>query len=138
MWATTLLHHPEPALQWGVVLAASGLAAAWDLRCRRIPNLLTGALWVAGLATSGALAGLPGLVDAVLGCCLLAAPYVLLWAFAGGGAGDAKMMGAVGTWVGVALGALCLVAVSLVGVLLALACAAHAGRLRVVRSSGVS
>ena len=135
MWATTLLNHPEPALQWGVVLATSSLAAGWDLGCRRIPNLLTGAVWIAGLGTSLALAGLPGLADAVLGCCLLAAPYVLLWAFAGGGAGDAKMMGAVGAWMGIVLGVLCLVAVSLAGVLLAMACAARAGRLRAVLSS---
>lgn len=135
MWATTLLQHPEPALQWGVVLGASCLAAAWDLRSRRIPNLLTGGVWIAGVGAAVAVGGLAGLLDALLACCLLATPYVLLWAFAGGGAGDAKMMGAVGTWMGVALGALCLVSISLAGVLLAMACAARAGRLRSVLTS---
>jgi len=132
MWVTTLLHHPEPALQWGVVLSASGLAALWDVRTGRIPNLLTAPLLLVGLGASLAAGGLPGLLDGLLGCLMLATPYALLWGFAGGGAGDAKMMGALGAWLGVALGGLSLAAVSLAGVVLALLLAARAGRLRAV------
>jgi len=132
MWATTLLHHPAPALQWGVVLGAALVAARWDLRERRIPNALTGTLAASGLAAALVVGGGAGLVDALLGGTLLAAPYVVLWAFAGGGAGDAKMMGAIGTWTGVVLGALCLVTTSLAGVVLALVWSARAGRLRAV------
>ena len=36
-------------LQWGVVIGASLAAAIFDLRERRIPNMLCGPLFIAGL-----------------------------------------------------------------------------------------
>ena len=40
------------------------------------------------------------------GALLLGIPFVILFLIAGGGAGDAKMMAAIGAWVGAALAAL--------------------------------
>ena len=126
---TTLLHHPVPVVAWFVVLAAALVAAAIDLRSRRIPNALTLPVLAAGLLHAALVRGLPGLVDAGLASLLLAAPYLLLFAFAGGGAGDVKLMAAVGAWLGLAHGLLALVCVSLAGVLVACVQAAARGRL---------
>ena len=46
---------------------------------------------------------------------MLALPFVVLFVLASGGAGDAKMMGAIGTWLGVKGGAIALIAVLLAG-----------------------
>ena len=84
-------------VSWGVPIAAALVAACLDVRCRRIPNLLTGPLLLAGIAwgiaTNGPSYPFIGLLVAGL-------PYVLLWLVGGGGAGDAKLMMAIGAWVG--------------------------------------
>ena len=118
MSPTPLIYHPLPALQWGVVIGASLAAAAWDVRTRRIPNLLSGPVLLGGLAVGLLVAGWRGLGDAAAGCLLLGIPYVLLFIFAGGGAGDAKMMGALGAWLGFSNGVVALVAVTVSGALL--------------------
>jgi len=42
-------NHPPSALRWGVVLCAAAIAMATDIRSRRIPNVLTLPLLLAGL-----------------------------------------------------------------------------------------
>jgi Flp pilus assembly protein protease CpaA len=106
--------------QWGVVLGASLAAAILDVRRRRIPNALTVSLAIAGLAHAQYSAGVGGLGQAAVACVLVALPYVLLFVFAGGGAGDAKMMGAIGAWLGVPAGVVVLVAVAVTGGVLGL------------------
>lgn len=117
----TLWNQGWPQLQWGAVIGASLVAAFMDVRSRRIPNLLTGPLLLAGLAWATWQAGWAGLADSALACVLLAVPYVLLFIFAGGGAGDAKMMGAVGAWLGVINGLAALMGVSVCAIILAVA-----------------
>jgi prepilin peptidase CpaA len=73
-----------------------------------------------GLVAAPAIGGLPGLADAIAGCLLLALPYVLLFVFFGGGAGDAKLMGAIGTWLGVVNGIAVLISVLLSGAVIAI------------------
>lgn len=76
------------------------LAAATDLRMRRIPNYLTLPAAVLGLAYHtlapmgwGPLASLAGLA---VGFSLLLAP----WLLGGGGMGDVKLLAALGAWLG--------------------------------------
>jgi prepilin peptidase CpaA len=71
-----------------------------DARTRRIPNGLSASAILAGLGLNAAYHGLSGLALRVGG--LLAAGAVLLPAFAVGGigAGDVKMMGAIGALIG--------------------------------------
>jgi prepilin peptidase CpaA len=111
---TTLWVHPSPYFQWGSVLLCAVIAAAIDVRSGRIPNGLTGGMWIAGLVASLVAGGLAGAGDAVLGCLVMAAPFVLLFLI-GGGAGDAKLMGAIGMWLGVVNGVIALLSVLVVG-----------------------
>lgn len=132
MWAETLGDHHIPPLQWGVAIGTSLVAAVCDLRSRRVPNLLTGPMVLTGLAWGTWVGGWAGLADSVAGCLLLAIPYVLLFVFAGGGAGDAKLMGAIGAWLGFVNGAVALVAVALAGIVLAVGVALARRRVRSV------
>jgi|SRR5262245_4738253 len=134
MWATTLHDQAVPALQWGAVISGSLVAAALDARSRRIPNWLTGGLLAAGLLNAGLTAGAVGLADAGAAMFVLALPYVILFACAGGGAGDAKLMGAIGAWLGLVQGTLVLCTVCLAGIVLALVWAAAGRRLSQVLS----
>ncbi len=124
-----------PQLQWGVVISASLVAAAIDLRTRRIPNLLTAPLLLAGWLCAVFLGGFAGLVDAAAASFLLGLPFVLLFVFAGGGAGDAKLMAALGAWLGLLNGTVVLVAVLLSGALMALAFALATQQVRTVMSN---
>ena len=119
MWATILWNYELPLIQWGIVIGASLVAALIDIRSGRIPNLLTGPLLVAGFLWAGFAGGLGGVADAALACFLLSLPFVLLFLFGGGGAGDAKLMGALGAWLGIVNGTVALLSVSVAGIFLA-------------------
>jgi Flp pilus assembly protein protease CpaA len=104
-------------VQWGVVLVASLVAALWDLKSRQIPNVLTLPLLAAGIV----LAAVQGdLKSSLLAAILLGLPYILLFLFAGGGAGDAKLMLAIGAWLGLSSGVVALLAISICAVIFAL------------------
>ena len=107
--------------QWGVVIGASLIAAGCDLRTRRITNSLTFPLLVTGLIWAVWIGGLSSLAEAVGACILLALPYVILFVFAHGGAGDAKLMGAIGAWLGLKQGVIVLCCVATAGIVLAIA-----------------
>jgi Flp pilus assembly protein protease CpaA len=92
--------------------------------------LLTLPLLALGLVQAGVFAGSRGLVDALLGCALAGFPYVLLFLYAGGGAGDAKLMGALGAWLGLMQALTLLLAVSVAGIVFGLLYARSQGRLR--------
>ena len=132
MWALTLWNEGSPSLQWGVVISVSLLAAVVDVVWRRIPNLLVGPIWIGGLVWAAWLGGPPALGDAFVAGVMLATPYILLFLFAGGGAGDAKLMGAIGTWLGLVNGTVALFCVALAGVVVGIAFALAKKRLRSV------
>lgn len=121
MWMNALWDHDLAACQWGAAIGASLAAAACDVASRKIPNLLTGPLFLVGLVWALCAGGLAGIADGLAASILLAAPFVFLFAFAGGGAGDAKLMGALGMWLGVHNGVAVLLAVVLSGLVLAVA-----------------
>jgi prepilin peptidase CpaA len=117
-------NHLAPQLQWGAAIGASLVAALWDIKTHKIPNLLCLPVLALGLATIGWSGGWSGLGDGIAGCLLLGLPYFLLFVFAGGGAGDAKMMGALGAWLGFSNSVRALLAVSVCGAVMGLAYAA--------------
>ncbi len=133
MLPTDLWHVQQMTpVQWGVVISASLAGAVCDIRSRRIPNWLSAAILLAGLVWAALMAGLPGLLDGSLAMLMLAAPFVLLFLFAGGGAGDAKLMGALGTWLGMINGLVVLTSVAVAGVAMAVVVALGQRRLRPV------
>jgi len=77
-----------------ILAAAAVAAAASDVRSRRIPNALTGALAVAGVVTAGATRGLSGagIALAILAVSLAAGTYAFSRGWFGGG--DIKLLAA--------------------------------------------
>lgn len=119
-------------LQWGVVIGASLIAAVLDLWTRRIPNLLCGPFFITGLIWATWQGGLGGLGHAFLAGVLLALPFVILFIFAGGGAGDAKLTAAIGAWVGLERVVIVLACVCIAGGVLAIGTAIVKKRLKAV------
>lgn len=79
------------------------IAGTSDILTRRIPNWLTVAGALCGLLLSAYLAGFAGLRESALGLGLAMLVYLLFFALHAMGAGDVKLMGAVGAVVGVAV-----------------------------------
>ena len=106
-------------------------AAVYDVRYRRIPNWLTAGGVLAGLALNGFLyQGLPGLRFALAGLAAGFGVYFVLYMLRAMGAGDVKLMAAVGAvagwqnWFGIFL------ITAILGGIMALILAATRGRVR--------
>src|SRR5450432_3313877 len=85
---------------WAFTIGVTLLAAIVDLRTHKIPNWLTVPAFVVGLTLRTVLSGWPGAKASLEGAGLALAlllPLVLMRAL---GAGDWKLMGAVGAFVG--------------------------------------
>ena len=109
---------------------ASLLGANEDLRTRRIPNVLTGSSLVFGLVLHGLLGGPRGLAMAALAG-LTAGILLLVMYLAGGmGAGDVKLMAAVGSLAGFSSLRLILTGTFLSGAVFGIALALYHRRLR--------
>lgn len=109
------------------VLSLTAGAAVLDVRTRRIPNQLTGPALLAGLLAHAVVSGPTGLRDSMYGA--LAAGGLLLpgWLLGWTGAGDVKLMAAVGAWLAFPLGALATLASLIAGGVIALVTAARHG-----------
>jgi prepilin peptidase CpaA len=83
-----------------VVLAIGLIAVICDLRTRRIPNLLTFGATAAALLFGTIDGGGHGLLQSVAGWLLGAALFFPLFALGGMGAGDVKLLAALGAWLG--------------------------------------
>ncbi len=84
-----------------VIMVPGILWASWiDYRQRRVPNWLNAALAAAGLAAQAYFFGWQGLLAGLLGLLVGFATLILPWMMHGMGAGDVKLMMAIGTWLG--------------------------------------
>lgn len=107
---------PKVALWVWALLALAGLIASFtDLREMRIPNWLTMPLLAGGLVYGGVHAGLGGLGASLAGATAAGAIFVAAYAMAGGGAGDAKLMLALGSWLGLEPAVVLVLAVTAAG-----------------------
>lgn len=76
------------------------LAALIDLRSHRIPNWLSFGGAGISLSLSAALLGLEGLLMGLTGLCVGLIAFLPIYALGGMGAGDVKLMAAVGSFLG--------------------------------------
>ena len=90
----------HPNFQIAAVLLIAVLAVASDIRTRRIPNVLTLGGALAALVYMGATSGLSGLGAAAAGWLIGAALFFPFFALRGMGAGDVKLLAALGAWLG--------------------------------------
>lgn len=117
------------ALALTIVTAGTALAAVIDLRTRRIPNALTGALAVIGVGIAAAKLGPIGLGGALLGCALGLAFMLPGHVFGATGAGDVKLFAAAGALLGPATTVRAFLCTAIVGGILAVAIAIRRRRL---------
>ncbi len=83
-----------------VVLATVAVAALIDIRTRRIPNLLTFGSAAGALAYHAGTGGLHGLGSSAGGWAIGVGLFLPMFLLGGMGAGDVKLLGAVGAWLG--------------------------------------
>ncbi len=104
-------------------------AAIVDLREHRIPNWLTYPGIVLGFALRGALLGRRGLFTALTGCLLAGGIMFLFFMVRAMGAGDVKIMAAIGSLVGPRQAVDVLLATAICGGVLAIAYALYRRRM---------
>lgn len=121
---------PLPWLPACLLLAAVTAAAAFDIRSRRIPNALVVPAFLAGLAVHAFLGGFDGFLRAAAGAGLALLVYFPLFLLRGMGAGDVKLMAAVGALAGARAWFWIFVAAAVTGAAAGLLLALSRGRLR--------
>jgi prepilin peptidase CpaA len=110
--------------------AVSAIAGYTDWRSRRIPNWLTIPALLVGVATNTLVRGWPGTKDSLLGAGLglaLLLPFVIIRAL---GAGDWKLVGALGAFLGPRELILILIVTIFVNGIMAVAMIIWKGRIR--------
>lgn len=115
---------------WLIAVLLAVWAGGMDWRYRRIPNWLTVPGLVVGVAVNTVLHGWPGAEASLLGAgvgLLVLLPFVLVRAL---GAGDWKLAGALGAFLGPALLVTVLVGSMFVAGVMALALVVYKGRVR--------
>lgn len=117
--------HPALLIALMGVLA---IASVSDYTSRRIPNVLTAGAFVVALALR-ALVGADVLLDGLAGACLALLIALPVFARRGIGGGDAKLLIAVGAFVGPSVLVPVLLATALVGGVMSLGAAALRGTL---------
>lgn len=112
------------------VATLAAIACVCDIRARRIPNWLTFSGVCAGFLLHGMTGGWTGLGVSLEGMLVGFGAYLLLYCLRAMGAGDVKLMAAVGAITGPAGWFAVFVATSIAGAVLALAAVTYKSRLR--------
>lgn len=112
------------------VIVLVALATRADVQARKIPNLLTGPALLLGLLVHWGLGGMAGAGNALLGAVVAGAILLPGWLMGFTGAGDVKLMAAVGAWLGYPDGFVAAVAALIAGGLIAVVVAARRGILK--------
>jgi prepilin peptidase CpaA len=76
------------------------IAVGWDLKTRRIPNLLTFGSALAAILAHGYQEGLTGAGWSAAGWLVGVVFFLPIFVLGGMGAGDVKLLGALGAWLG--------------------------------------
>ena len=116
-----------------VPMVSVGLAiagCAWDLRTRRIPQALTLGGAAAGIAFHAITGGGSGGLASAAGWMVGIAVFLIPFALGGLGAGDVKLLGALGAWLGITNVLWVALYTGVAGGIMALLVAAASGYLR--------
>lgn len=119
-----------PAAQQVAILALTLTAAGYDIRYRRIPNWLALAGLLSALVLHFHAAGLTGIGGSLLGLAVAFGVYFAMYALHAVGAGDVKLMGAIGALAGLRIWFVIFLLTSIVGGVLAICLALTKGRFR--------
>jgi len=106
------------------------MGAATDIKSRRIPNLITGPAILAGLLLHLTLDGWRGMLTSLAAGLICGAIFLIFYLAGGMGAGDVKLITAVGCLAGLSDIAYLLVLTSLAGGVMGIAFAFMRGRLK--------
>ena len=98
-----------------VVIALVTIAAFFDIRDHRIPNVLTYPAWIIGLVLAGIAAGWYGVANSAIGFAVTFFPLLLMFLGGSIGGGDVKLMGGVGALLGFPAGLNALISSIIVG-----------------------
>jgi prepilin peptidase CpaA len=119
-------------------LLCASIGSVHDLRERKIPNLLSGPAILAGLTLHTVFGGLRGMGDSALAGLAAGGLSLVFWLAGGMGAGDVKLMAAIGCITGFFPLRIMLVSTAVAGGLFAIALSLYHGRLReTLRNVGV-
>jgi prepilin peptidase CpaA len=113
-----------------VALAVTAVACVTDLRTRRVPNRLTITSALAAVLFHTVLSGTAGLTASATGWLVGVAIFFPFFALGGLGAGDVKLLGAIGAWLGPAVVLQVAMYSAMAGGVLGLAIALRAGYAR--------
>ena len=116
-------------------LAVAVAASVIDVQQRRIPNWLTYSAIVMGLLLRAYYFGWKGMLTAVSGCLLAGGIVLVFYAVRAMGAGDLKLLAAIGSLVGPHYTVIILLATAIAGGVLAIIYAAYRGRMRATFSN---
>lgn len=103
-----------------VVALLGAVASAWDIRTRRIPNVLTLGFPIVALIFHVTMSGPTGATTVAGGWATGLAIFLPLFLLGGMGAGDVKLLAAFGAWLGVRGALETAVAAGVIGGVLAL------------------
>lgn len=131
------MNAPEDLITAGAVAVAL-LACHTDIRTRRIPNVLTFGAAAAALLAHAVAGGAAGLGTAALGWAVGVVVFLPFFLLGGMGAGDVKLLGALGAWLGPWEVLSVAVCASIAGGVLAVIVALGAGYLRTAVSNVAS
>ena len=111
-----------------LLIPVAAFVIYYDVKFRRIPNVLVLATLVTGLIVNSALGSWQGVLWSAEGFVLAFVPMFLLHVFGAMGAGDVKLSGAVGAVLGVSMVPLALFLIVMLGAVLALYSMVRSGR----------
>src|SRR5215470_11799863 len=107
-------------LKFLLLIPVATIVTYFDVRYRRIPNLVVLITLISGLALNTSVGGWHGTLGSLEGLLFAFVPMLLLHLFGAMGAGDVKLAGAVGAVLGVSLVPSALIIIVMLGAALAI------------------